>query len=89
MDRYLLKVRYEYKSALMIEHDEKKRRQQTMLCFAIKKVRKLKNIYKIEYIYLPSWVFICARRLQAKANFLLQRSQECGLSPVTKIINCN
>lgn len=33
-------------------------------------------------ICLPSCVFMCARRLQASANFLLHKSQECGLSPV-------
>lgn len=31
--------------------------------------------------HLPSCVFICARKLQASANFLLHNSQECGLSP--------
>uniref|UniRef100_A0A1Y1KR44 Uncharacterized protein n=1 Tax=Photinus pyralis TaxID=7054 RepID=A0A1Y1KR44_PHOPY len=32
----------------------------------------------------PSCVFICALRLHARANFLLQRSQACGLSPVCR-----
>lgn len=33
---------------------------------------------------LPSCVFMWARKLQARANFLLQRSQAWGLSPATQ-----
>lgn len=36
---------------------------------------------------LPSWVFMWARRLQAKAKRLLHNSQACGLSPVVRSIN--
>ena len=32
---------------------------------------------------LPSWVFMWARKLQAKAKRLLHNSQACGLSPVS------
>lgn len=35
----------------------------------------------IVYRNIPSCVFMCARRLQARANFLLHSSHECGLSP--------
>lgn len=38
-----------------------------------KKMKSIRN--------LPSCVFMCARRLQANANFFKQISQPCGLSP--------
>jgi hypothetical protein len=42
-------------------------------------------IWKSNFVwYVPSCVFMCALKLQASANFLLQSSQPWGLSPVIR-----